>query len=89
MIRLYDEGDITFDTTFISHIEFIFRFAIYSNFAIRIPILLHVKFTVNLYPALLSLKRDNVHSSVDKTKPNKTTGEKREKGYQLTVILSS
>ena len=53
MIRLYDEGDITFDTTFISPIEFIFRFAIYSKFPIRILILRRVKFTVNLYPALL------------------------------------
>lgn len=89
MIRLYDEGDITFDTTLISPIEFIFRFAIYSKFPIRIPVLRRVKFTVNLYSALLSLKRDNVHNSVDKTKPNKATREKRKKGYQLTVILSS
>ena len=89
MIRLYDEGDITFDTALISPIEFIFRFAICSKFPRRIPILRRVKFAVNLYSALLSLKRDNVHNSVDKTKPNKATGEKRRKGYQLTVILSS
>ena len=53
MIRLYDEGDITFVTTFISPIEFIFRFAIYSKFVIRMQMLRRVKFTVNFYPAVL------------------------------------
>ena len=43
MIRLYDEGDITLDTTLISPIEFIFRFAICSKFAIRVAILRRVK----------------------------------------------